>query len=258
MDNFSISLIQIPTIWESAEQNRNQVSSLIHNELQHHQDLILLPEMWTTGFSMRPEVLAEDMDGLSIQWMKAIAKEKDCAIVGSLIIAENSKFYNRLIFAKPDGNLEYYDKRHCFGLAKEDQYFTPGKEKLIVEWRGWRICPQICYDLRFPVWSRNVEEYDLLLYVAQFPEKRRNAWLSLLAARAIENVSYVAAVNGVGKDGNGIVYTGDSGIWDYEGKNSVNLESKHCSATSLLNKTKQDGFRRAYPFLRDQDRFDFL
>ncbi|MEO6190016.1 MAG: nitrilase-related carbon-nitrogen hydrolase [Saprospiraceae bacterium] len=254
MDNFSISIIQIPTVWENPIQNQHNIEQIVFQKDFPISDLIVLPEMWSTGFSMNTDLLAESMTGSSIQWMLNMASQKNSALTGSLIIREKDQCYNRLIFAKPDGTIDYYDKRHCFGLAHEDKYFTPGNEKKIFDWRTWKICPMICYDLRFPAWSRNSEDYDLLLYVAQFPEKRRLAWSNLLIARAIENVCYVAGANGIGTDGNGIQYSGDSVILDYEGVTLAQFGSQIGFFNAILNKNKLFAFRRAYPFLKDQDK----
>ncbi|MCC6814941.1 MAG: amidohydrolase [Saprospiraceae bacterium] len=253
MNELKLKLIQMPFTWESAEQNRTKLEKILFQN--DDSDLIILPEMWSTGFSMNPENLYEEMNGPTIKFMKSIATKLNSAICGSLIIKDSGQFFNRFVMATPEGDIHFYDKRHCFSLAKEDYYFTPGDRRVIINYKGWRICPMICYDLRFPVWSRNNNEFDILLYVAQFPEKRRKAWLSLLAARAIENVCYVIGVNGIGTDGNNIQYSGDSGVWDYEGNNILDLGSKHCTDTGSLNIDKLTAFRRAYPFLNDQDKF---
>lgn len=256
MKELKINIIQIPTQWEDPKKNIQEIENQIVKS--ESGDIIVLPEMWNTGFSMRPEILAESMEGPSISWMKEQAKILNIAICGSIIINEGGHNYNRFIFAHSDGNIEKYDKRHCFGLAKEDEHFTPGNERIIIKYKDWRICPLICYDLRFPVWSRNQDDYDLLIYVAQFPEKRRQAWLKLLPARAIENVAYVVGVNGIGTDGNGIIYSGDSGVWDYEGNNLLQMNSDIGQDSISLKLDKLKAFRRAYPFLNDRDKFNIL
>ncbi|NOT36929.1 MAG: amidohydrolase [Saprospiraceae bacterium] len=255
MNDIKVRLLQYPIFWEDPEANRSFMEDTL-SEITDQCHLYVLPEMWTTGFSMNPDKLAEDMNGPTIKWMIWMADQKNAAICGSLIIRSEEGFYNRFVFVEPNGQLHYYDKRHCFSLAKEDQYFKSGTVRLLINYMGWRICPLICYDLRFPVWSRNQDEYDVLLYSSQFPEKRRNAWNILLPARAIENVCYVIGVNGIGTDGNGIVYSGDSGAWDYEGSSIGNLESNIGSLEISLNKEKLLGFRRAYPFLKDRDKFN--
>jgi predicted amidohydrolase len=176
--------------------------------------------MFTTGFTMQPERVAETMNGETIQWMQSLAKAKNAAITGSLIIVEEGKYYNRLVFVFPTGEIQQYDKRHLFTLAGEDGVFTAGTSKVLIEYKGWKICPLICYDLRFPVFSRNVENYDLLIYVASWPKTRIAAWDTLLKARAIENMSYTIGVNRLGVDGTNLEYVGHSQIVDYLG-NSV-------------------------------------
>lgn len=257
MNDIKVCLVQYPIIWENPLENRALMDKVL-GQKSGNPDIIVLPEMWNTGFSMNPEKLYESMTGPSLEWMKQKSIELNSAICGSLIIKDDEHFYNRFVFVAPEGNVEYYDKRHCFGLAGETEHFTPGTERKIFTYKNWRICPQICYDLRFPVWSRNQDDYDLLIYSSQFPARRRNAWLNLLPARAIENISYVIGVNGVGTDGNHIVYSGDSGVWDYEGNLLGNLESNHSTLSVELNWEKLMAFRRAYPFLKDRDKFNIL
>ncbi len=256
MNELKIAILQIQTHWENPILNYQEAENQLLNS--HSYDIIVLPEMWTTGFSMKPESLAETMEGPSIKWMIQKAKELQSAICGSLIIKEIDKYFNRFVFVQPDGKIDFYDKRHCFSLAKENAYFSSGKQRKIINYKNWRICPLICYDLRFPVWSRYQEDYDLLIYVAQFPEKRRQAWLNLLPARAIENVAFVIGANGIGTDGNGIIYSGDSGIWDFEGNNILQLNSQIGQGSISINIDKLKTFRRAYPFLTDRDKFNIL
>ena len=199
--------IQSSIVWEKPEVNLEYFDQQI-SKLPSTIDLVILPEMFTTGFSMNPTSIAETMQGPSIKWLVTTAKINRMALVGSVAIKENAQYFNRLFFIHPNGHIETYDKRHLFTLAKENDQYTSGEERLIVLYKGWRICPFICYDLRFPVWSRNTDEYDLLVYVANWPSIRINAWDTLLKARAIENMSYCIGVNRVGEDENGYEYNG--------------------------------------------------
>ena len=194
-----IAIFQTKLVWEAPKENRNLIQEYI-DSCEDNFDLIVLPEMFTSGFTMNPEAVAESMNGDTIQWLQLNAKNRNCAIVGSLVIEENGNYFNRLVFVFPSGKIEHYDKRHLFTLAGEEKVYKRGEEKLIVEYNGWRICPLVCYDLRFPVFSRNVENYDLLIYVANWPKPRINAWNALLKARAIENISYALGVNRIGFD----------------------------------------------------------
>ncbi len=226
-------------------------------------EIVILPEMFSTGFSMRPEVLAEKMDGISIEWMKRIAAAKRIILTGSLIIEENGNYYNRLIWMLPNGQCGIYDKRHLFAYAGEDDHYTAGSKRLIASVKGWRINLLICYDLRFPVWARQQSqpegpEYDLLLYVANWPERRSNAWRTLLQARAIENQSYVVGVNRVGDDGNGIHHTGDSMIIDAMGEVLYHKKEEEDIFTITLQKETQEQIREKLPFLKDADGFMLL
>jgi len=249
-----LTLVQSSLIWEDKIANLQQFTERLQG-LQGHTDLIVLPEMFTTGFSMNAKPLAEKMDGASIEWMAQQAKKLEAVVTGSLIIEEDGNFYNRLIWMRPDGSFEHYDKRHLFTLAKEDQTYAPGTKKLIVEYKGWRICPLVCYDLRFPVWSRNVENYDLLLYVANWPDKRSQAWRSLLIARAIENQAYVIGVNRVGADENGHQYRGDSMAVDYAGDVLLQTSNVENCSTIRLEYNSMEVFRQKLAFLADRDDF---
>jgi predicted amidohydrolase len=201
---------------------------------------------------------AEAPEGPTSKWMQEKAKNYQAAITGSIIIKENNCFYNRLLWVTPDGNIQYYDKRHLFSLAGEEKVYTPGHERLLVEYKGWRILPLVCYDLRFPVWSRNNCQYDLLLYVANFPEKRVHAWRSLLVARAIENQSYTIGLNRVGTDHNEIYYSGDSCLLDYAGRYRQLLPPRPMVVDIEINKEQQAIFRKKLAFLPDQDKFQIL
>jgi len=216
MNQLRVSIIQSNLIWEEAEANRSHFEKEL--EMLPETDLVVLPEMFTTGFTMNAKGNAEAVNGSTFLWMKSLAIKHQFAITGSIIIEEKGNFYNRLLFVKPDGSVYNYDKRHTFTLAGEDKVYTSGKNKLIVEYKGWKICPLICYDLRFPVWIRNAENYDLLVFVANWPERRIAAWDVLLRARAIENMAYCIGVNRVGKDGNGHVYKGHSAAYDVLGE----------------------------------------
>ena len=252
-----IALIQSPLVWEKPAANRNYFEEKI-NAIKEQVDLIVLPEMFSTGFTMNPEDVFETMQGETISWLQSIAKTKNSAITGSLVIKENHNYYNRLLFIFPSGETQYYDKRHLFTLAGEDKIYTTGKQKLIVEYKGWKICPLICYDLRFPVFARNVEEYDLLLYVANWPETRINAWDSLLKARAIENMSYVIGVNRIGIDNNRLEYNGHSQSLDFLGNYLIEPKENEEVYITTLHIEKLLESREKFGFLNDRDSFKVL
>ncbi len=259
--NLKVAWIQYDIVWEDPQSNKEKILALI-NDNNPDCDLLVLPEMFTTGFSMNVEQLAETPEGLTAEWLCSLASKLNCTVTGSVIIQEDKKFYNRLFWVEPRGAIRTYDKKHLFTLAKEDRYFTAGKERkifIIHDGLGvaWKICPLICYDLRFPAWSRNNEDYDLLIYVANFPEKRAYAWKQLLIARAIENQVYTLGVNRIGTDGIGIPYSGDSALLRYDGRPI--LESLGSEGVFVQNIIKKDQkiFRRAYNFLADQDEFIF-
>lgn len=256
MNGLNIALLQTDLSWENPQKNLFNFSSQIA-QINNDIDLIVLPEMFTTGFSMNASKLAEEVNGKSVNWMKAIAKKKNCAVVGSIITVEENQYYNRLFFVFPSGVFVYYDKKHTFTLAKENETYTSGNEKLIVEYKGWKICPLICYDLRFPVWSRNSENYDILIYIASWPKKRINAWDALLKARAIENMSYTIGVNRIGKDGNNYEYTGHSILFDCLG-NALTKEQNKAAEVILvyIEKNTQEEIRENLGFLNDRDIFE--
>ncbi len=212
--------------------------------------------MFTTGFSMNAEALAEEKEGHTLEWMQQIAKEKGCAITGSLIVTDSGHYFNRLYFVYPNGDFRHYDKKHTFTLAGEHKIYTAGKELVLVELQGWKICPLICYDLRFPVWARNTQDYDLLLYVANWPDKRIAAWDALLKARAIENMSYCIGVNRVGMDGNGHEYTGHSAVYDVLGEriSTLNFEQEFAETVTLSGEHIRSN-RKHLQFLNDRDEF---
>jgi predicted amidohydrolase len=258
-----LSIVQTKLAWENPAANRAMFSQKLA-PLRGHTDIIVLPEMFTTGFSMNAAALAEPMEGPTVQWLANTAKTLGAAIVGSFICAENSRFYNRLVFMRPDGNFDFYDKKHLFTLAGEQEYFSPGKKRLLLEWQGWRICPLICYDLRFPVWSRNTPGslasglqplYDLLIYVANWPARRAQHWRGLLHARAIENQAFVAGVNIFGSDGNGLEYTGDSAIIDFSGQPLAQISGGEGLFTAELSLEDLGRYRQQLPFLQDADAF---
>ena len=257
MSNLSVSLIQSSLYWEEAAKNRSEFSTKIGG-LKGQTDLIVLPEMFTTGFSMNAEKVAEDMDGPTLNWLSAHANQLECAITGSFIVKEKGKFFNRLVFMQPDGKYSIYDKRHLFTLAKEHETFEPGQDRLIVEWKGWKICPLICYDLRFPVWSRNTADFDLLIYVANWPETRALHWKSLLQARAIENQCYTIGVNRVGVDQKELIYSGDSSLIDYSGTVIYCTTKTEDTFTITLSKDAQLNYRTKLAFLPDRDDFQIL
>ncbi len=254
MPALNVTIIQTALRWHDVAGNREKFTGLIEN-LKEPTDLIVLPEMFTTGFSMHAPELAETMDGDSVTWMRAMASSFGAAVCGSLIIADDDNYFNRFVCAHPDGDLHCYDKRHLFRLADEQNHYAPGNRLLTFELNGWRVCPQVCYDLRFPVWSRNRGHYDLLLYVANWPERRHHAWETLLRARAIENLAYVVGVNVTGTDGNDISYRGGSSIIDYLGEDVVSLGDQDAAACANLDLEKLDDFRKRFAFLMDADDF---
>ena len=247
-------LIQTHIIWENPSENRRILEEKI-NSITGSIDLIILPEMFTSGFTMQPNLVAETMNGETISWLQNIAKTKNCAITGSLVIAENNNFYNRMVFVFPNGEIQHYDKKHLFTLAGEDKVYTSGNEKVVVNYNKWKICLQVCYDLRFPVFSRNTEGYDLLIYVASWPKIRTNAWDILLKARAVENLSYVIGVNRIGTDNNNFEYIGHSQINDELGNSIIEPTEKEDIFIATLEKSKMLETRNKLNFLNDRDEF---
>jgi omega-amidase len=250
-----IALIQSALFWENPIANRNHFEEKI-NAITEKVDLIVLPEMFTTGFTMNPKDVSETMQGETILWLQSLAKAKNSAITGSLVIKENNNFYNRLVFVFPSGEIQYYDKRHLFTLAGEDKVYTSGKEKLIVEYLGWKICPLVCYDLRFPVFARNVEDYDLLIYVANWPKQRINAWDILLKARSVENMCYTIGVNRIGFDNNNFEHVGHSQAIDFLGNYVLETQETEGVFIVELNKEKLLETRKKLGFLNDKDSFE--
>ena len=256
-----ITLIQTHLSWENPVANRDSFSVQLET-ITSETDLIILPEMFTSGFTMNPESVAETMDGPTVQWMRQWASKLEAAICGSFVVQEEGHFYNRFVFVYPDGRTAHYDKRHRFMMAGEGEQYTAGTSHTIIVYQGWKIFPQICYDLRFPVFSRNVHDYDLLLYVANWPKTRIHAWDTLLKARAIENMCYCIGVNRVGLDANGLEYTGHSAVYDVLGAECAfaNPPARPAGAESKLvtvvvEKEQLSSTRAKLPFLKDRDAF---
>ena len=256
MSNLKVTVIQSHLNWENPVANRINFSEKI-SAISEKTDLIVLPEMFTTGFSMNVANLAEDSEGETLKWLVSEAIKSNSAITGSLIIKEVDKHYNRLYFVFPDGSYKTYDKRHTFTLAEEHKFYTAGNKRIIVNYKEWKICPLICYDLRFPVWSRNTVDYDALIYVANWPVRRIAAWDALLKARAIENMSYCIGVNRVGLDGNGHEYNGHSAVYDVLGEQiSIKDFEKEFVQTVSLDREHLETHRRHLQFLNDRDSFN--
>ena len=256
-----IASIQTNIIWENPKANRLEYDKLFQS--LEPVDLIILPEMFTTGFSMKTENIAENNSGNTLFWLQEHSKTLDTCILGSLPIRESNKFFNRLYVVKPNEIL-YYDKRYLFSMAQEDKYYSKGKKELVFELKGWKIKPLICYDLRFPLWSKNKYnnnefDYDILVYVANWPAVRSKAWTSLLKARAIENMSYVVGVNRIGQDANEIKYNGSSRVYNFKGDRMDNFkDNKPRVQINNLVKSKLDSFRNKFPVLKDADDFNLL
>jgi predicted amidohydrolase len=255
MPDLRVTLIQTELDWEDVATNLRRFDRLI-GSLQVATDLIVLPEMFTTGFSMNAAALAENMDGRAVGWLRETARRTAADVVGSIIIVEDGRFFNRLCWVSSDGELATYDKRHLFRYAGEDRVYTAGSVSLPVELKGWKIQPFICYDLRFPVWTRSTNSaYDLALFVANWPQKRAEHWKVLLQARAIENLSYVIGVNRIGSDGNGLYHSGDSSVIDPIG--TILFRSAHtpCVFTLSLERDRLDAYRQSFPAWKDADQF---
>lgn len=257
MQDLTITLLQATLAWHDPAANRAHFGELVR-KLPGPTDLVVLPEMFTTGFTMDVRSQAEPMSGPTLGWMAALARETNATLCGSLVIGESGHFYNRFVWMPPDGRHVHYDKRHLFRMAGEHEHFAAGRERLIVRIKDWRICPLVCYDLRFPVWSRGANAFDLLLYVANWPAARRSAWRSLLPARGVENQCYVAGVNRVGTDGKGIAYAGDSSVHDFLGEPLAELGDApgHCTVT--LDLAALHRYREKFPAWRDADPYQLL
>lgn len=257
-NQLKIVCVQADIVWENAEANIGKYNLLI-DTIPYEVDLIILPEMLATGFSMNPSSCAETMNGISVEWMKRIALEKQVAIMGTLAIKEGDNFFNRLVFVHPDGTIESNDKRHLFSYGGEGKVYSAGKKRIIINYKGWKICPLICYDLRFPVWSRNNNNYDLLVYVANWPKPRISAWDTLLKTRAIENMCYTIGVNRVGVDENKLEYIGHTQAIDSLGNIIANsVAEREMIIETVLDKTELDRIWKKFQFLNDRDSFEIL
>ncbi len=257
-----VALVQTDLHWQDKTANLALLEEKIWS-LKNTCDLIVLPEMFATGFSMESALLAEPMNLQVHKWMKQLAAQTGSVITGTVIISEGGNYYNRLLWVMPDGTTQHYDKRHLFRMANEDASFAPGEQLPIFSLKGWKICPQICYDLRFPVWARNHwnngnAAYDLLFYVASWPAARISAWDTLLPARAIENLSYCLGVNRVGIDGNQIAYTGHSAAYDFKGERLVDLGEKDQIQVVSLSRSSLEEYRSKFPAWKDADKFTLL
>lgn len=262
MQDLSVTIVQTTLFWENPTANLANLEEKIA-QISLPTDLIILPEMFNTGFTMNAKVVAEPMNLTTFKWMKQQAKRTQAVITGSFIVKQGEQFFNRLIWMRPDSSYEVYDKRHLFRMGEEDKTFTAGTRRLIVELKGWRICPLICYDLRFPVWSRNVFfkskiEYDLLIYVANWPAIRSQIWDTLLHARAIENQSYCVGVNRVGEDGMGLKYTGNSAFIDFKGNQLFYLKDVEMISNQILSRKELEDFRNKFPAYLDADEYKII
>ena len=260
MSTLAITTIQTDLIWEEKSANLLMLEQKI-NRIEQKTEIVVLPEMFNTGFSMKPERLAETMDGESVEWMKRMSRENGIVLTGSLMIEEDGNYYNRMIWMLPNGQYGHYDKRHLFAYAEEDKHYSPGNKRLIASVKGWKINLLVCYDLRFPVWARQVQneagaEYDVLIYVANWPERRSHAWKTLLCARAIENQCYVIGVNRVGNDGNDIYHSGNSLVIDPLGQVLYHLADEEEVNSITLEKETLHEIRAKFPFWKDADRFN--
>ncbi len=255
-NELNVALIQGHIVWHDPAANRDYYQEKIKATAEV--DLFVLPEMFSTGFTMDPAEVAEGMDGETVTWMRKMASDHDCAITGSVVISDAGKFYNRLIFVTSEGAMYTYDKRHLFSLAGEDNFYSAGKNKLVLDYKGWRICPLVCYDLRFPVFARNSEDYEVLIFVANWPEPRIDAWDLLLPARAVENMSYVIGVNRIGTDQNENHYVGHSQVIDPIGKYLLSPGRDEGVIVTTLKKTSIHGCREKYGFLSDRDEFKVI
>lgn len=259
MSSLTLTIIQTDLVFENKAANLGRLKAKIEN-IEQRTEIVVLPEMFSTGFSMQPALFAETMEGETVQWMKDIAETNKIIVTGSIIIEEEGEYFNRLIWMLPNGQLGYYDKRHLFAYGEEDKHYTGGNKRLIASVKGWKINLLICYDLRFPVWSRqqsgeNETEYDLLIYVANWPERRSHAWKTLLCARAIENQCYVAGVNRVGKDNKNIYHSGNSLVIDPLGQVLYHMADEEDVFTITLQKEDLEKARTQFPFWKDADDF---
>jgi predicted amidohydrolase len=257
MENLSLTLVQPNLVWQNREANFNKLEMLIDGA-KTIGDIIVLPEMFTTGFSMTPDALYDEPLGVSLKWMQKVAELHSAAICGSVIIKEGHNYFNRLYFVLPSGEYHIYDKRHLFTLAGEEKVYTAGERQLFIEYKGWRIMPLVCYDLRFPVWCRNTTDVDLQIFVANWPERRSMPWKALLKARAIENMCFVVGLNRVGDDGNQVAHSGDSMVLDELGNELLTLTPfEEEVATVKISRSSMLQSRKRFQFLSDRDSFNF-
>jgi len=254
MKDLNITLVQTSLIWQQANANCDHISQILQNN-QPATDLIVLPEMFNSGFTLDATKVAETMDGATVQWMKLLATTHNAAVTGSLVIRDHNQNFNRMVIAYPDGNLHWYDKKHLFRMANEQQRYSAGDKRLVIHWRDWNIALYVCYDLRFPVWCRNQSDTDLMLFVASWPGVRAYPWQTLLRARAMENLCYVCGVNRIGTDANDIDYKGDSAIIDMAGNDMCQLGSADIIHTATLSGDKLIRFRDKFPAHLDADQF---
>jgi omega-amidase len=262
VSNLRISIIQADTVWHNPQANRDYYQRILHAQ-EPDCDVIVLPETFTSGFSNTAIAQAETMQGDTVIWLREQAQAFNAVLTGSVQIREGEQVFNRMLWAMPNGEIHYYDKRHLFRMANEQQRYAPGKDKIFIDYKGWRICPLVCYDLRFPVFSRNcfnrsvpnAYDYDVLIYVANWPSPRHFAWQSLLKARAIENLSYVVGVNRVGSDANGLDYLGGSTVLDFLGQTIVESGMEAQIQTTTLSHAELSAYRQRFPVHLDADQF---
>lgn len=256
VSELKVALVQTDLYWENCVANLASLEEKLA-ALSEAVDVIILPEMFNTGFTMNARKLAEPLNHTTSRWMRQLSSKTNALLIGSFAVKEDGKFFNRLFCYRPDGTFDYYDKRHLFRMGEENETYTGGQSRLVIDWKGWKICPLVCYDLRFPVWSRNTgdELYDLLIYVANWPAKRSSAWRSLLYARAIENLSYTIGVNRVGVDGNELAYDGSSLAIDFQGSLIEDLQDLDAIRIVTLSKTALQSYRDVFPAYLDADSF---
>jgi len=253
MRDLKVTLIQTSLFWENIESNLSLFDEKIDG-IRNETDIIVLPEMFTTGFSMNAEKLAQDMGGTSVKWLREKSRSRQTDITGSMIIREKGEYFNRLLWAKPDGTLFHYDKRHLFRMTGEEKIYSAGEKNITVELKGWRIRPFICYDLRFPCWTRNFNnDYDIAVFIASWPEKRSYHWKTLLTSRAIENQCYVIGVNRIGEDGNGYMHCGDSSVIDFAGRILFQQQNEEAVFSVSLSYSALDEYRKSFPAWMDAD-----
>ena len=255
MHDLKLTLVQLDLKWQDKTQNLNQIERLLawHKE---NTDIIILPEMFSTGFSMESQQLAEEMSGETVSWMTNVATQRKAAVCGSLIINDNGCYVNRCVWVDASGNIDYYDKHHLFSMVKENEHYSSGNQHTYIQHKNWKIQLLICYDLRFPVWCRNTNETDLQIFVANWPEKRSHHWKRLLETRAIENQCFVAGVNRIGKDNNGVYHSGDTSLFDYKGMCIHSVSDDESIQTFRIAKSELSEYRNRYPFLNDRDNFE--